>query len=102
MTTQLRARINANAESITMTVPQIRSSSGARNTSEPVFVRAMPFLALAMGLITFSPAAMACGGGGSGSYRKPPRPDQYHEKTMANPQGETRSDATKSPDSAKN
>jgi hypothetical protein len=85
-----------------MTAQQIRSTSGARNTSYPVFVRAMPFLALAMGLITFSPAAMACGGGGSGSYRKPPRPDQYHEKIMSNAQGETRSDATKSSDSAKN
>jgi hypothetical protein len=85
-----------------MTVRQIRSASGARNIAYPVFVRAMPFLALAIGLITFSPAAMACGGGGSGSYRKPPRPDQYHEKILSNPQGETRSDATKSPDSAKN
>jgi len=102
MTTQLWAKIDANAESLTMTIRQIRSASGARNTSYPVVVRAMPFLALAMGLITFSPAAMACGGGGSGSYRKPPRPDHYHEKIMANPQGETRSDATKSSDSIKN
>jgi hypothetical protein len=102
MTTQLRAKIDANADSFTMTVRQIRSASGARNTAYPVFVRATPYLALAIGLITFSPAAMACGGGGSGSYRKPPRPDQYHEKIMSNPQGETRSDATKSPDSAKN
>ena len=85
-----------------MTIRQIRSTFGARNTVNHVFVRTTPYLTLAIGLITFSPAAMACGGGGSGSYRKPPRPDQYHEKTMANPQGETRSDATKSPDSAKN
>ena len=85
-----------------MTAQQIRSTSGARNTSYPVFVRAMPFLALAMGLIISSPAAMACGGGGSGSYRKPPRPDQNHEKVMGSPQAETRSDATKSSDSVKN
>jgi hypothetical protein len=85
-----------------MSIQQIGSTSEAGNTAYPVFVRATPYLALAIGLITFSPAAMACGGGGSGSYRKPPRPDQYHEKIISNPQGETRSDATKSPDSAKN
>ena len=85
-----------------MSIQQIGSTSEAGNTFYPVFVRATPYLALAIGLITFSPAAMACGGGGSGSYRKPPLPDQYHEKIISNPQGETRSDATKSPDSAKN
>ena len=85
-----------------MSIQQTGSTSGARNSVNHVLVRAMPFLALAMGLITFSPAAVACGGGGSGSYRKPPRPDQYHEKVMANPQGETRSDATKSSDAVKN
>ena len=85
-----------------MTTQQNLSTPAAGSSIAPVLMRAMPCLTLAIGLITFSPAAMACGGGGSGSYRKPPRPDQYHEKIMANPQGETRSDATKSSDSAKN
>jgi hypothetical protein len=85
-----------------MSIQQNGSTSGARNSVNHVLVRAMPFLALATGLITFSPAAMACGGGGSGSYRKPPRPDQYHEKIMGNPQGETRSSETKTSDSIKN
>ena len=85
-----------------MTTQQNLSTPAAGSSIAPVLMRAMPCLTLAIGLITFSPAAMACGGGGSGSYRKPPRPDQYHEKIKANPQGETRSDATKSSDSAKN
>jgi len=85
-----------------MTTQQSLPTLAASSSLAPFLTRAMPCLTLLIGLITFSPAAMACGGGGSGSYRKPPRPDQFHEKVMANPQGETRSDATKGSDSAKN
>jgi len=37
------------------------------------------WLALVISLATAGPAALACGGGGAGSYRKPPRPDQAHQ-----------------------
>jgi hypothetical protein len=35
-------------------------------------------LSLLSGLLLIAPAAFACGGGGSGGYRKPVRPDQFH------------------------
>jgi hypothetical protein len=35
-------------------------------------------LALLLGLLASTPDALACGGGGSGSYRKPARPGQHH------------------------
>ena len=33
-----------------------------------------------------APASLACGGGGSGAYRKPARPDQAHHQTIVSPQ----------------
>ncbi|MFM7636127.1 MAG: hypothetical protein ACKO7Z_11280 [Cyanobacteriota bacterium] len=42
-------------------------------------------LALLVALLAFNPAALTCGGGGSGSYRKPPRPGQLHQHSAAPP-----------------
>jgi hypothetical protein len=75
---------------------QIRPTSEVGGTVDQFLVRAMPCLALAIGLMAFSPAALACGGGGSGSYRKPPRPGHHLEKTMLNPQAEIPSGETTS------
>jgi hypothetical protein len=77
-----------NQKSFAMTALQLRIAPTAVRTVDQFLVRAMPFLALAIGLIAFSPAVLACGGGGSGSYRKPPRPDQHHDTTSLNPQAE--------------
>lgn len=33
-----------------------------------------------VGMLAATPAAMACGGGGSGGYRKPVRPDHFNQK----------------------
>jgi hypothetical protein len=51
-------------------------------------------LALILALLSSTPEALACGGGGSGSYRKPARPGQHQhspevpasEKTSTTPQ----------------
>jgi hypothetical protein len=51
-------------------------------------------LALVLTLLASTPEALACGGGGSGSYRKPARPGQHQhspevpasEKTSTTPQ----------------
>lgn len=45
-------------------------------------------LGMAIGLLAFSAATLACGGGGSGSYRKPPRPGHQHAAAVSKPQGE--------------
>jgi hypothetical protein len=37
-------------------------------------------LSLLSGLLLLAAPAMACGGGGSGGYRKPVRPDHFHQK----------------------
>jgi len=71
-----------------MTALQLRIAPPAGSTVDQFLVRVMPYLALAIGLVAFSPAVLACGGGGSGSYRKPPRPDQHHDTTSLNPQAE--------------
>jgi len=71
-----------------MTTQLQRISPSAGRTVDQSLVRAMPCLALAIGLVAFSPVALACGGGGSGSYRKPPRPDQHHDTTNLNSQAE--------------
>lgn len=43
-------------------------------------------LALILSLLAVTPSALACGGGGSGSYRKPARPGQHqHQLTPAVP-----------------
>jgi len=43
-------------------------------------------LALVLALLASTPEALACGGGGSGSYRKPARPGQrQHQHTPAVP-----------------
>ncbi|MEY2645677.1 MAG: hypothetical protein RLZZ611_2326 [Cyanobacteriota bacterium] len=43
-------------------------------------------LALILALLASTPEALACGGGGSGSYRKPARPGQHqHQHTPAVP-----------------
>jgi hypothetical protein len=47
-------------------------------------------LALIFALLAFTPDALACGGGGSGSYRKPARPGQ-HQHSPAAPSSKTRS-----------
>jgi len=36
--------------------------------------------ALILALLASTPEALACGGGGSGSYRKPARPGQHHHQ----------------------
>ena len=35
-------------------------------------------IALLSGLLLLAPSAFACGGGGSGGYRKPVRPDHFN------------------------
>jgi hypothetical protein len=47
-------------------------------------------LALLLALLAATPDALACGGGGSGSYRKPARPGQQHHNPAA-PSSKTRS-----------
>ena len=47
-------------------------------------------LALIFALLASTPHALACGGGGSGSYRKPARPGQ-HQHSSAAQSPETRS-----------
>jgi hypothetical protein len=49
-------------------------------------------LALLLALLASTPDALACGGGGSGSYRKPARPGQ-HQHSRAAPSSQTRSTA---------
>lgn len=47
-------------------------------------------LALIFALLASTPEALACGGGGSGSYRKPARPGQHqHQHSPAAPTSET-------------
>ena len=52
-------------------------------------------LALIFALMTITPSALACGGGGSGSYRKPARPGQ-HQHSPATPSSEKASTAPQS------
>ena len=43
-------------------------------------------LALSVALLAAMPSALACGGGGSGSYRKPQRPGQHqHQQATVGP-----------------
>ena len=48
-------------------------------------------LALIFALLGATPSALACGGGGSGSYRKPVRPgeDQHSPSAPSSEQGST-------------
>jgi hypothetical protein len=47
-------------------------------------------LALILALLASTPDALACGGGGSGSYRKPARPSQHqHQHSPAVSSSET-------------
>lgn len=49
-------------------------------------------LALFLALLASTPEALACGGGGSGSYRKPARPGQHqHQHKSAMPASEKES-----------
>jgi len=50
-------------------------------------------LALVLTLLASTPEALACGGGGSGSYRKPARPGQHHH-SRAVPSSKTGSTTT--------
>jgi hypothetical protein len=50
-------------------------------------------LALTLALLASTSHAMACGGGGSGSYRKPARPGQHHH-SRAVPSSKTGSTTT--------
>jgi hypothetical protein len=51
-------------------------------------------LALIFTLLASTPDALACGGGGSGSYRKPARPGQHqHQRSPAVPASENGSTA---------
>jgi hypothetical protein len=51
-------------------------------------------LALIAVLLASTPHALACGGGGSGSYRKPARPGQHqHQQSSAAPAFEKESTA---------
>jgi len=43
---------------------------------------------MAICLFAANSPALACGGGGSGSYRKPPRPGHQHQSAASNPQRE--------------
>jgi hypothetical protein len=46
-------------------------------------------LALTFALLAATPSALACGGGGSGSYRKPARPGQHqHQHSQGAPSSE--------------
>jgi hypothetical protein len=45
-------------------------------------------MALILALLSSTPQALACGGGGSGSYRKPARPGQHQHRPEA-PSSET-------------
>jgi len=49
----------------------------------------LSLFALVMVGLAFAPAVLACGGGGSGSYRKPPRPGHHLENKVVAPQPET-------------
>jgi hypothetical protein len=47
-------------------------------------------LALIFAFLASTPDALACGGGGSGSYRKPARPGQHqHQHSPTAPSSET-------------
>ena len=49
-------------------------------------------LALVLTLLASTPEALACGGGGSGSYRKPARPGQHqpqHSSVAPSPEKES-------------
>jgi hypothetical protein len=49
-------------------------------------------VALIFALLASTPDALACGGGGSGSYRKPARPGQHqHQHSPAVPSSEKES-----------
>jgi hypothetical protein len=49
-------------------------------------------LALILALLAITPSAQACGGGGSGSYRKPAQPGQpQHQQSSAVPSSEKES-----------
>lgn len=50
-----------------------------------------------LGLLVASPMANACGGGGSGGYRKPVRPEHFHQKAASQ---DTQAPATASPTQA--
>ena len=80
-----------------MAIQQIRTTSAPAGGMDRVIAITMPFLALVISVLAFSPLALACGGGGSGSYRKPPRPDHQHDSTALSPQAETPANATPSP-----
>lgn len=71
-----------------MAIPQNRASSEPTGGVDRGIVGAMPFLALVISVLAFSPLALACGGGGSGTYRKPPRPDHQHNSTPLHSQAE--------------
>jgi hypothetical protein len=49
---------------------------------------AIAALTMAICLFAANWPALACGGGGSGSYRKPPRPGHQHQSAASNPQSE--------------
>lgn len=51
----------------------------------------MGAMALLSGLLLLAPAALACGGGGSGGYRKPVRPDHFNQ-TSTKPSNATASE----------
>jgi len=53
-------------------------------------------LALVLAFLVAAPSVLACGGGGSGSYRKPARPDQ-HQHGTSTPAMDQRSTAPKNP-----
>lgn len=59
--------------------------------------------AIVLGVMAGNTAAWACGGGGSGAYRKPPRPGHSHTKavsqaapSLAQPSTQPATEATKS------
>lgn len=54
--------------------------------------------AIVFAVMTANTAAWACGGGGSGSYRKPPRPGTSHAKAfsqVAQPSGQPETEPSK-------
>lgn len=46
---------------------------------------ALPSIALLLALVASNQVALACGGGGSSSYRKPPRPGHQHQRVARQP-----------------
>lgn len=70
-----------------MTAP-MNASTRPSITARRWLTPAIAALSMAICLLAANSPALACGGGGSGSYRKPPRPGHQHQSAASNPQRE--------------